>query len=251
MITINLHGSCVTRDSLELCKDKQIKILEYISRSSIFSIISRPLNLAVPDNNILGAWGRNCIKADFDKSIFDRFRTNKSDFLLIDLIDERFGLLECCSALSEKTFVTDSSILRESGLYNDLAAAYECTKINPLTFSEDVIENTIKSYSDSIKSIYTTDRIIINECYAVYHYISNEGNICDFDDDKRILAQNINKKLARYYPILESELDGCNIIKMPLDIYALEKNKWGLAPYHFEDRYYSIFMDRLFKIMKI
>lgn len=93
MIKINIYGSCVSRDIFEWDKEKQFCIPVYVARTSILSNLNTNIwNMNSTDINLDSPFQREAVMTDLNKTVYDKFKSNMSDYLLIDFIDERFRI---------------------------------------------------------------------------------------------------------------------------------------------------------------
>lgn len=93
MIKINIYGSCVSRDIFEWDKEKQFSIPVYVARTSILSNLNTNIwNINSTDINLDSPFQKEAVMTDLNKTVYDKFKSNMSDYLLIDFIDERFRI---------------------------------------------------------------------------------------------------------------------------------------------------------------
>ncbi len=250
-ITINIHGSCVSRDSFEsLTSD--VTIVKYISRNSIFSVICEPLDLKKDEYKATKPYLNRMIAVDFKKELFSYLSCNPTDYLVLDLIDERFKLLKFVS--DKQMIITNSSNFVESDILSNhhTYSKMDYYLIDTANFSDGLIKKGIDEYAGRLLNIYRKEQIIINETYLAGHYISNDGKCLKFKDTQIQEYRKLNQKLKKLYEYLIAALDieSNHIIKMPKTCLACEASKWGLAPFHFTDEYYQNVAERFMEIVK-
>lgn len=223
-ITINIHGSCVSRDVFEYDDKHLFKVNEYIARNSLFSVISPPpkfLDLAFFTAN--NAWQQRMIFIDYNKLLFERLDENPSDFFLIDLIDERFSLNKI-----EGSFITWTSV-------SEACLNLEKNLVHAMYFYDNAIKDPIGLYCERLLSLYAPHKIILYKAYFKYKYISAEGESKCFPQDKVKYYSRLNEHFSRCYDELSERLN-CIIIEMPKNAEASEIHKWGLAPMHYTEQ---------------
>ena len=226
MLTFDIWGSCVTRDALEFILNCNINI--YVSRQSIISACSQNISPSeikrIKLNNNIGGFHKRVITEDIYKTSLRRLNNcSSTNILIIDLIDERNGLL-----FFDNTYITHSLALREHSNIEFLS------KYKIYAFSKKYTElfcNKITLFCNKIKSSIPNDRkyIIIHKAYY-----------SDPTNDKFI---KINNTLKLYYSLLEKYLPNAISIEVPCQ-YRLSSiyHKWGEAPYHYIDEYYLNFI---------
>lgn len=235
-VTINIHGSCVSRDIFEYDDRHLFKVNEYIARNSIFSVMSStPEPLDISFFKARNAWQQRMTYIDYNKLLFKRFSENPSVYFLIDLIDERFSLNK----------IKDSRMTWSP-------AAEECLNwekdlVHAMSFSDDVVKNTIEHYCDQVLSIYKPERIILYKAFFQYEYLSKSNEVINFPQDRIEYYQQLNEHFRRCYAELDRQLN-CITIEMPNGAKAYEAHKWGLAPMHYDDECYKYVLDQIKRI---
>ena len=107
---IGIFGSCVTRDLFE---DPAVRpsLARYTSRSSLISAVAQPVALDAERVRLDSSFQRRCVIEDFGKRFLAELASERLDWLVVDLIDERFDVLRTPSS-----FVTRSSAYQSAGL---------------------------------------------------------------------------------------------------------------------------------------
>lgn len=228
--SINIHGSCVSRDIFRYMLDDEIEIKNYMARQSILSVISEPYKCNIDEIGLDSKFQSNLVFYDLNKLLFEKLRKNKSDILIIDCIDERFNLIKCNESLS-----TYSNELRNSKIIETM----DFKMIKRTEIKDEIIEKSINKYLDEILKIYNKENIIIHEAYFLDKYKDNQGQIISFNP--KITAENelYNKILYKYNQYLISKMPKAHHINISKQYFAYENHRWGIAPYHYEDAYYK------------
>lgn len=244
---ISIFGSCVSRDILEYDKLEQLELKTYVARQSVFSAISTPININEATINLSSQFQKRMLLTDLRKTTFTELENDGSEYLLIDLIDERFAIAEY-----EKSLCTVSSVFSRG-----VADVLENIKIKPkiikngkLFLDNIAADNMIKDFCKRVSKIYAHDHIILHKALMVDTYIASDGNIRKFSDNHLKNNKKINAILNYIYLCIEQNLPGIHIIDEMYDTHACENNKWGLAPMHYEEKYYYIVLNKLLKILK-
>jgi hypothetical protein len=241
--TINIHGSCISRDAFEFITDEPIRLKEYIARHSMISAVSNSLNFneeQVNLSNLESKFQRRMVLNDLNKMLFERIRNNKSDYMLIELLDERFSILEI-----NNSFITYSNEFVLSNIYKDIGGNI----IKKKDISEKLWMPAIDKYVSKILNIYNQEQIIIHEVYFLNKYIDKQGNIKELDEATINKNAIYNDILSKYYTYLKAKIPGASIINITNNYLADENNRWGLAPYHYELSYYKEVLNIINKIL--
>lgn len=104
-----IAGSCVARDTIETMR-ADVDLLAYVARQSWISAVSPPTRLLQP--TLTSRFQQRMVDEDLGSTLLDRLRehADRIEVLLLDLTDERLGVLE----LPDGSRVTWSQELRES-----------------------------------------------------------------------------------------------------------------------------------------
>ncbi|MBY7026651.1 hypothetical protein FDC27_05700 [Clostridium botulinum] len=250
-IPISIFGSCVSRDLLEFDINKKYDLKTYVARQSIVSAVSTPLKCKMESINLQSKFQKSMVYNDFTKETFEKFNNDGSEYLIIDLIDERFKLLEYKQGM-EKSLITYSSLLQESGYVKELNIVEKSRKIlgrKLYCVGEKELDYYLQEFCERILKIYLSKKIIIHKCKMNNYYIDSLGNIVRFNSN--ILRNNkvINELLNYMYDYLEANINGVEIIDICENFSASEKHKWGLAPMHYQNEYYIMALNHLENIL--
>ena len=232
-IKIDIFGSCVSRDVLEYQSTKDLEVNNYIARQSLISAVSKPVRIDEEELNIESPFQKRMVLHDFRKDAFRILRENKGDYLMIDLIDERFPL-----ACIDNSYVTYSNELSLSG-YIQTPHIIRCTRkqyngLLKLIFRKEKwfieqnnLDEFIKMFCDNIIDIYG-ESIIIHHVYLQNQFINKVNGYYKY------LYQKLKEWIPHAYNIALSD-----------KYFADEKHKWGLAPMHFEIHYYEKVIEKM------
>lgn len=226
---INIHGSCLSNDVFRYLSDDNIKVNKYIARSSVISVVSQPINISMNDINLSSMFQKAMVYGDINKTLFKNLKENQSDYLMIDLIDERFNLIKI-----DNTYITDSYEFKNSKLNKVINGEV----INRFELNEELVKKCIDEYIKNILEIYREDQIIIHEVYNSDKYIDKSGKIVDFNIDILKKSEKFNMLLQFYYDYFKSLLPNAHVIDISKGYLANESHIWALETYHFEDKYY-------------
>ena len=249
-IQISIFGSCVTRDILEYDTQKKLKLETYIARQSIVSAMSKPVEINKDYIRLESNFKKEVIYNDFMKNNINLFEKDKSKFLLIDLIDERFKLAKVNNG---ESLVTYSSELIESGyLENPILIDKKKCLFNKRKYQIDnmSLKKYIQRFADRILEIYDMECIIIHKCIMKDKYINLQGETVRFDKNYLMHNRKINDVLDYMYDYLQLYLSKAKVIDITDSYLADENHKWGLAPMHYQREYYIKVLDEVKNYIK-
>ena len=249
MITVSIHGSCVSRGLFDISEfgKAQFEVKEYIAKNNIFSLFSDKTEIEnikkVSDPHSLD-WNTRMVYYDSQKLVFDALSNSESDYLIIDLIDQRLGMI---TDKNRKRILTNSESLKRMNVYDKIDMPNNIS-IHSFNYSETY--KHFLQYALAIKQIYHPKQIFIIEAFPVMAYYNKNGSIQFFNEENVKKSIDMRKMLDMQYSILEEVLDGSYVIKFPNQIIGKEDHKFGLASTHFETDYYDIVSRRIYSIIR-
>ncbi|MDQ0974579.1 hypothetical protein QFZ31_004457 [Neobacillus niacini] len=236
MVKLNLLGSCVTRDAFSNQNDFTIK--NYFARTSFISIVSEPVKVEMEDINLSSNFQKKSVHQDANKSILTGLLDEPSDYLIIDLIDERFNLAKIGNSI-----ITMSNELKGSNLLEKFPNI-EINRFDNGVF--DLWKKSVDEFFNAVFKVYGHNQVILHKTFWREKYLDKAGEVQEFSS---VMANGIRKQnnlLNSYYEYMETFISKMNVIDMTdSNIYSNENHIWGLSPYHFEDKYYELFNNKL------
>ena len=224
---IGIFGSCISRDIFrEMKLDTLVK--EYRARTSIHSV-TQSVSADVSKINLPESkFQSKMVVSDFNKT---ELNLTDCDFLILDLIDERFELITNFGSV-----VTLSNELKDN---NDISP-----KLNYLDRGS---ERDFSLWRDAVKKFGNKIKIPI-----ILHK-SRLSNVLNHEDDNIIInhqyIETMNHKLVAYEKILYEELEIVGTIDIKQDLLVSDINHiWGYSPYHYIFEYYEEALRQLFEI---
>jgi len=245
-IPVSIFGSCVSRDALEFDYAKNFDLKTYTARQSVVSAVSPKVDIDENDICLGSKFKKQAICHDFRKDTFELFKNDGSKYLIIDLIDERFGLL-----MYDNSFITYSAELQESGYIK-----------NPAFISKNIIRffgkqlfyigrtngnKYLDNFCQKISEIYSNDRIFLHKAMMCEKYIDRNGTANEFPPNYTQFIVRTNRILEYMYGYFENAFSGCNVIDIMDGVCAVQNHKWGLMPMHYQDGYYEKMVSELLK----
>ena len=243
--SISIYGSCVSRDVFAIAQDDRFEIRSYIARQSILSAVAPPIPQgAIPLQNP-SAFRLRAVECDLRKSAFAELRESKSDYLMIDLIDERFPLLPFSGS-----YITASNEFYESApkSYSSAGTVKKHLKNGELYLGSLCIEDGIQAFCSRLGEIYRPEQVILHCAEFVDQYRSKSGEIERFTS--HYLAENhrLNAILEAMFDRIQTYLPGVHVIRELGAPLSAEPHRWGLTPMHYEQSYYRRVLSRLYEI---
>lgn len=239
MPRIGIFGSCVTRDLFE---DPATRpwLAQYTSRSSLISVVAEPVPIDPEEVRLDSAFQRRCVLEDFGKTFFAQLAEDTPDWLIVDLIDERFDLLDTGSSC-----VTRSSAFVSAGL--DEHPGLQFPRIRRLTAeARGLMETAVDGFAERLTEIIPAERVIVHRAWWLTRY-RRDGQVQEFPEDRVSFANKQNSALAHAYDALAASLGGrAPAIALGRDRHVADAgHRWGLEQYHYEPAYNEAALARL------
>lgn len=228
---VAIFGSCVTRDLFEHPALRPC-LAHYASRSSVISAVADPVPLDEGEVTLESAYQRRAVLADFNKTFFPDLRALEPDWVVVDLVDERFNVLR-----TDGSFVTESSAFASAGL--GTAERFRFSPVRRLTGeAEQLFVAAADSFVERLTQIVSSERVILHRGLWLTRFRRGEA-VEDFPEPRLTYAQHNNESLLREYDVLARRLGpGAHTIGPDPDRhYADSDHKWALEPFHYEQAY--------------
>lgn len=229
--TITYWGSFITLTALSSIKS--VKVVSMYNKISILSLnqpgYKEPLKFEKDFNLTRSA------TSDIKKTV--SFKKH-SDYLVIDLLDERFSL--CKTLLDNKKCVLTKTDYLLSNLHNIKFGDRELS-ISDLNYyklsPKDEIKSVI-SFCNLIKMNFPQNRVIVNILYFPTVYYSGDSQI-EFNGDDLKIINNNNQKLARIYSVFKKELPRAKYISLQKYAKVVKKENESPRPTQLSSEYYE------------
>jgi len=236
---VAIFGSCVTRDLFEYPRLRPTLAL-YAARSSVISTTAPAVAIGAHEVTLKSKFQKRCVLVDFQKSFWRQLKEVRPDWLVVDLVDERFDLLR-----TNGSFVTRSSAFEAAGLGS--LDRYDWQPVE--RHSEDglaLFDDASKRFVHRATQTVPPERIVLHRARWLTRY--REGDrIEDFPADRRRFADWMNQTLERGYEALAEQLGrSCAEVDLDPRRYAADAaHRWELEPFHYEPAYNEAAIARL------
>lgn len=239
---VDIFGSCVSRDLIEVNKSKNFELGTYIARESIVSMLSSPIEYEKESIKLASAFQARMLELDLSKEGLKKLEENHSQYLIIDLIDERFDL----GKVGDSYFTISNEFLESDVLDK---CQYEVLKKNE-GFEKKLdktIERYVESFCERLLAIYEPQNIVLHKAFMVDYYKDKEQRIKKFSFSYLNYNKRINKILGQMYGYIEKYIPEAIVIDVCNEFCADENHKWGLAPKHYQQEYYVTVLNEIYK----
>ena len=222
----SIFGSCVTRDMARICKT-ETSLVEYRARTSLTGYGTPKLEESLGFVDELPGFRRSSVLKDLTKQPLD---FKQIDFLIVDLIDERFDIHRKGDSLFSKSTYLDevngASVLKSEKAFPRGSDAH------------------MKAFEKGVKNLISDCRIhnvtiILHQAkWAVEKII--DGSRLPYSDDEAFMdrIRKENEILEQMEQIFCSLLPNIERVSAPEKCLSNHEHKWGLQPFHYVDEYY-------------
>lgn len=234
MKKIMVWGSCVSRDIFNLVQDRYA-VAQYIQWNPVKCFIGEAL--ALPDEIFACAgsnWAARMLRLSCRKEVPAALREKAGEYLLIDLVDERFRLVRVRYG-GKDTFLPLSQGVER--LLESWKGAEETEIIPRAGISEAHYDACFDAAARLLTELYGEEKIIINEFFLLPEYVDDSLRICRYSGEEEISRTNAYLKML--YGKLEARLPKAPVIRMPSDVFGEPHHIWGLAPSHAQASFYE------------
>ncbi|MBM7824608.1 hypothetical protein JOD55_000435 [Arcanobacterium pluranimalium] len=223
MTNVFIYGSCVSRDVVRVAAEKHnLVATDYHARSSWVSKFSPPTQLPNVASALTSPFQQRMVNNDFQSIKFDETPMTSSDIVLLDLIDERYGVF-----VSPNGYITSSTELYNSQWLKHM-------------YHGDLIQFGTRTHFELFKKASLDLLTHLNGAKTLL-IKSDFASKTDLDESvPYVLGRSAEEWADIYQPYYEhlSQL-GMTILDVPSELCLATKNHlWGLAPFHYIDAFY-------------
>lgn len=234
MKNIFVLGSCVSRDAFALDESKDCRLVGYLARTSFASSFHDQAVKGIDLSSIPSMFQKRMVENDLLKKTKSVLINTKFDWLVIDLIDERFSI-----------FVSDEQeiITLSPELENNCKIDKEGSVLHPS--SEEMMEYWKDGWGrfiDFATQNKFLHKIVLNKVFWTSQTDKEEKVVASayqswFDGN--------NRWLQKLYAHIET-VGGVKVLEHPGELLIADSNhKWGLQPYHYTKPLYLHLLDYL------
>lgn len=234
-LKVAIHGSCLARDTCEIGFGDRAQVLEYVARQSIISV-GVETRVLDPISDIFDSpFQRRSFRSDAHGSALERLGThNDIDVLLLDLVDERLGVLR-----NGSKFVTRSVDALSHDVYVEIRwqhipfGSWEHFKL----FTE-----AWDKYSRQLKELELFDKaVMIQSTWATW---TTEYKRCK--RSMNMPTWKMNLVYEPYFSVVRQT--GIPTIRAPRSLCVADPNHvWGEAPFHYTREFYDYLTNAIIK----
>lgn len=236
-IKLAILGSCITRDAIET-NIARYDVERYVTFISPYTIQDGK-TFDIPQENFSKSGISNfvyrCLSLDAEKKALSYIKAAECEWLILDMTTLQSPIFEWDDGqIISQPHQSNKCIPSIMSFFNKPPKVYECWEL-----PQDLLHDRVYRMCRELLKIFKPDKIIFNESYGAYEYISKGGMLIPFNSSIREKFGKINDIYSVCYQIAKECLNGCHIILPINNIVGSETHKWGLHPLHYCDKYYE------------
>jgi len=238
-----IFGSCVTRDAFAI-ENKNDFLFDYYARSSIVSAVSTPLGVDQESIQLDSQFQRRMVSRDLNKDFLRDDWPEQTDWLIIDLIDDRLAIGEISADATGCSYVTRSnefvnSHFEESVRYRSVGLAEK----------NEAYPDAVRSYVDRLTPMVANCGVILHEAYYAKTLLE-DGVEKGFEQAGYVGPGQIDRQnttLAYYYDLLKACRPGMAVVDLSETGLQVGDpgHVWGRSPVHYIKPYYEELLRRI------
>ncbi len=230
-ITIDIWGSCISRESINHCQNTLVG--KYIFKQAPILAYEPPIEMDFPDSPDLfcgSSWRRKMLLGSFEKSGFDTLDESKAYFIVVDFYDVICKMAD----FNGNLFETDDFICR-TDFYKGIAdKCEECYLFQKREMK--YCFDAVTRFAEDILTRYG-DNIILIKAEPKNLYIDLDYRLKRMDEDPLF---EIKHKFISLCEERFANVTGCYIIDISKHFYASDKFPLGGAHIvHYEEGFYK------------
>ncbi|MBD5129906.1 MAG: capsular biosynthesis protein [Ruminococcaceae bacterium] len=241
-MTIDIWGSCVSRESINRCKDAFVG--KYIFKQAQILAYEEPISAEFPEGAEAfcgNFWRKRTMQDAFNRNGFDVLEESDSRWIMVDLYDLICNMAEYKGGL----FEVDDFILRTDfykSIKNECSSCYLFGKRDMKYCFENITR-----FANDILEMYG-ENIILIKTEPKSKYITTDYHLADFKDDG---MTEFKKKFIALCEERFASVTGCYVIDISKHFYASDRFPLGGAHIvHYEEEFYRQAAEYISEILK-
>ena len=240
MVSVDVFGCCVSMDIFRFTGKNEYKVNQVIERNSISTLFTDKIDISGKiDSEILKGilpnnFERRCLNIALEKSACEILKKGVSDYLIMDLGEERLDKYRVLLNENEYTDIDKTS--NSTKLIEELKQYFKVKEIRLDDRPWETIRESYIKFSNLIKSKSKYKKIIVIELYMANEYVTGEGELKKFSSAYEISQRN--EFLRKIYELFYEQFPECIKIKIPGFVYGNLNHMWGGHPLHYKDTIY-------------
>lgn len=220
MLNISIFGSCISRDVLNYFEPGTFNLQLYSARCSFASLFSRSPFRDKFSDKLASPFQQRTLRMDIEKRAVSILSGLTPDVILVDLIDERFDLVQA----ENGGRCTYSNELKKAGFR--FGSNLRISADSELFF--ELWSDGWRRFVENLDRRGMRKKVVVNKSY----YCESTESGATFDAE---LVRKANIKLQRMYDVQRKYLGCFQFLEYPNSRTCPDDHRWGPQPFHFDD----------------
>lgn len=257
-IQISTLGGCILRDIFRVADEEE----RFAMKGNVGFVSPLAINSKKSDNIRLvdqieerldkcedSNFHKRNKKLDLEKGVWDFFKENKSEYLLMDLTDLMYPLL----VKGEYVYTCRNSDYESEKVFKKALMSLGFAYRNVSGYTAEFVLDAIAAMCRKVLEIWDSEKIILLNAYPVNHLMTLDG----IDENHQYL-RGVYEHGSYWYLQKRAykkagEILKCRCLYMPPLQYvtALQNHEWGVHPFHYTDSIYRFLYSRLCEMFSV
>lgn len=234
-----IFGGCVSRDLFNF-SDNYLLLSDYYARSSFASVFSESSPVPSEIKKLSSPFQQRCVLRDFDKSFKGKVAEGDFDYLLVDLLSNRFNI-----AVKNTSVLTISNELMKSG-FDPKATGYQVVVRNTDKYFS-YWKSGFEKFANHCRHHGVADKVIMNKIHLADRLQDGGAMPGGFTAE---VVNIYNDFLDRCYEFTNEKMPEVKwITYSERNILGAVEHKWGPGPFHYVDEFYKEGLMQLRKLL--
>lgn len=241
-MTIDIWGSCVSREAINRCKDAFVG--KYVFKQAQILAYEEPIAIELPEGAEAfcgNFWRKRTMRDAFARNGFDQLAESDGQWVMVDFYDVICTMAEYNGDL----FETDDFILRTDfykSIKNNCSDCYLFNK-RDMKYCFEMVTR----FAEDIADMYG-ENVILIKAEPKNKYITTDYLLDDIKDDGMF---EIKKKFIALCEERFASVTGCYVIDISKHFYSSDRFPLGGAHIvHYEDEFYRQAAEYISEILK-
>jgi hypothetical protein len=239
-------GSCVSEDWVHFQDARRrldVRLVPKYQPSSLISVTSRPLDLAIEPGSLLKPEEALALKVDIDKSFLPRLAVVQPDILIVELLTDSRRSLGVISV--GDSWITNSYILQRCSLPQEVKNGRYLNVMDHEDEYMAVFRESIMKFREFMIRNLPNCRVVLNQARWAEYFIDATGELNSYPPLEQLSSFRANLRLKLLEDCFADEIACERISVDDVPIFADDQHIWGAANDHFARVYYTRFAEKL------
>jgi len=224
-VKVFILGGCVSRYPFSIANADGFEVVGYHARTSFSSFAAPPYIDERILNNIASPFQRRMVYADMAKTVLEEVQSKDYDVLLIDMIEERYGLSIYNDSIHTRSYEYVNTLCRPNS-YKSLGE-----------YTEKKFEYWKEGFDKLLSLLHAKEsagKMVINKAWWTEKLTPPLSLLSDNYPYSSKKIREANDFLSLMYAYIAQRCPGIRSIEYTdKELVSDSAHKWGAAPFHY------------------